>query len=164
MSHFDFAFRRRPMMRGSAKLLILKVVESRPMHGYEVGKEISRIFDDLYDPSPGIIYPTLQWLTDAGHLSSSSRDGRTVYSITKKGREFLKENQENLSRIISFAEGKMDQEGRPIMRSAMRLGATVRAYAPEMTAEDRAQVAGILDEARERISRVMAGGSHRRHQ
>lgn len=159
-----FGFRRRNMMRGSAKLLILKAVESGPMHGYEIGKEISRVFDNMYEPSPGIIYPTLQWLADGGYVDGASKDGKTIYSITKKGRDFLNDNRKDLNRIISFAEGKMDEEGRPILRSAMRLGATVRAYAPEMTARDREQVAAILDEARERISKVMTRGETRRRQ
>lgn len=151
------------MTRGSAKLLILKAVESRPMHGYEVAKEISRIFDNMYEPSAGIIYPTLQWLADCGYVVGASEDGKTVYSITRRGRGLLNDNRRDLERMISSAEGKMNEEERPILRSAMRLGATVRAYAPEMTAEDRVRVAAILDDARERISKVVAGGEGRRH-
>ena len=152
------------MMRGSAKLLIMKVLESGEMHGYEVGKAISQIFNNLYEPSPGIIYPNLQWLADGGYLRGTSKDGKTVYGLTSKGKEYLKENRRSIDRVISFGEGKMDQEGRPILRSALRLGATVRSYAPEMDSRQRAMAAEILDEARERISQVVTGGDRRRRQ
>lgn len=144
------------LMRGSAKLLILHVLETKTAHGYEVAKKISGIFKGLYEPSPGIIYPTLQWLEDQGYVGGRRENGKTVYRITEDGRAFLEANKETLRKIIDFARGRIHQEDFPILRSAARLGMTVRVYLPEMTMEERRRIAKMLDETSKRVLRLMA--------
>jgi DNA-binding PadR family transcriptional regulator len=39
----------------------------------------------FYEPSPGAVYPTLQWLEDEGLVRSEVVEGRRVYSLTEAG-------------------------------------------------------------------------------
>jgi DNA-binding PadR family transcriptional regulator len=144
------------MTRGSAKLLILNALTSRPMHGYEVAKEISKSFEGVYEPSPGVVYPTLQWLQDAGYVKGREADGKTVYQITESGASYLNENRESLNLALEFVKTKMGRDdGFPILKSAARLERTIRICLPELTRERRLEVAKILDEASERVTRLV---------
>lgn len=140
--------------RGSAKLLVLNTLASRPMHGYEVGKEISAIFKAAYEPSPGIIYPTLQSLEDQGYAEGTHENGKTVYKITESGRAFLRENKEKLDQVSKFAQARINGDEFPILKSALRLDRTIRLYLPEMSKENKRKVAEILDEAAAKVSKL----------
>ena len=146
---------RRALRRGSSRLLILKVLSTRPMHGYDVAKEISAMFKGSYEPSPGVVYPTLQWLADAGYVGGKPDDGKIVYSITTDGKGFLRNNAEKLEAITKFIDGRMASDEFPLRRSVVRLERTILVSLPEMSRKQRAEVAKILDDASERISRLM---------
>jgi len=74
---------------GDMKYVILKLLRDKPMHGYEVMKALEEETHGCYKPSPGTVYPTLQWLEDEGLVSAETADGKKVYSITDQGRQFL---------------------------------------------------------------------------
>jgi DNA-binding PadR family transcriptional regulator len=143
---------RRMMRRGGARLLMLDALTSKPMHGYEVGKAISAKFQEAYEPSPGVIYPTLQSLQDEGYVEGATTEGKTVYTITLDGRSFLQKNAESLAEVIRFVQAAGDEF--PITKSATRLVRTVRLLAPELSKESRFEVAKILDEATERVKKL----------
>ncbi|MDA4114766.1 MAG: PadR family transcriptional regulator [Thaumarchaeota archaeon] len=146
---------RRALKRGSARLLILKALSSRPMHGYDVAKEISALFGGGYEPSPGVVYPTLQRLEDQDFVAGTHENGKTIYEITAAGSDFLRENKEKLEMIMKFVSGSMRGDEFRLKRSAARLERTILVSLPEMSPERRAEVAKILDDASERISRLM---------
>lgn len=77
---------------GDMKYVILKLLRDKPMHGYEVMKALEEQSHGCYKPSPGTVYPTLQWLEDEGLVSSEEKEGKKVYVITDAGRTFLEEN------------------------------------------------------------------------
>src|SRR3990172_12624371 len=71
---------------GDMKYVILKVLRDKPMHGYEVMKALEEQTHGCYRPSPGSVYPTLQWLEDEGLVKSEELEGKKVYGITDQGR------------------------------------------------------------------------------
>jgi DNA-binding PadR family transcriptional regulator len=147
---------RRFVRKGTMKLLLLKALQSRPMHGYEAAKEISTMFNGIYEPSPGVIYPTLQWLSDQNYVEGEQADGKTVYTMTTAGKNFLKENEASLKEAMRFAEGgSVSPDDFPILRSANRLERTIRVFLPEMSGQRRVEVAKVLDEARHKIEDMM---------
>ena len=85
---------------GDMKYVILKLLREKPMHGYEVMKELEQHTRGCYKPSPGTVYPTLQWLEDEGLVSSEDAAGKKVYSITDAGLEFLEENKGTVEDIF----------------------------------------------------------------
>ncbi len=82
------AFGRGRARRGDIKYEILSVLQDGPRHGYDIMLAIETRRGG-FRPSPGSIYPSLQMLEDEGHLSSAEVDGKRVYTLTDKGREFL---------------------------------------------------------------------------
>ena len=89
---------------GDMKYVILKLLRSKPMHGYEVMKELEEHTHGCYKPSPGTVYPTLQWLEDEGLVSSEEVNGKKVYSVTDAGLDFLKENKTTVDEIFDRVE------------------------------------------------------------
>ncbi len=71
---------------GDMKYVILKLLRDKPRHGYEVMKDLEERMHGCYSPSPGTVYPTLQWLEDEGLVVAREVDGKKVYEITDTGR------------------------------------------------------------------------------
>ena len=85
--------RRRFFESGDMKYVILKILAEQPMHGYEVMKALEERTKGIYSPSPGSVYPTLQWLEEEELVTSDVKDGKKVYSCTDAGLAFLEENK-----------------------------------------------------------------------
>ena len=89
---------------GDMKYVILKLLRDKPMHGYEVMKELEEHTRGCYKPSPGTVYPTLQWLEDEGLVSCAETEGKKTYSITDAGRKFLEDNKGTVEDIFDRVE------------------------------------------------------------
>ena len=62
---------------GDMKYVILRLIKDKPMHGYEVMKALEDKTRGCYTPSPGTVYPTLQWLDDEGLVWRTSSTAST---------------------------------------------------------------------------------------
>jgi DNA-binding PadR family transcriptional regulator len=94
---------------GDMKYVILKLLAARSMHGYEVMKALEEETRGCYKPSPGTVYPTLQWLEDEGLVTSETVDGKKVYAITDAGRSFLETHKSTVEDIFERITGTIDQ-------------------------------------------------------
>ena len=57
------------------------------MHGYEMIQEIAERSQDLWRPSPGSVYPTLQLLVDEGLIVATETEGsKKLFELTEVGR------------------------------------------------------------------------------
>jgi DNA-binding PadR family transcriptional regulator len=57
------------------------------MHGYEMIQEIAERSQDLWKPSPGSVYPTLQLLVDEDLIVGTASDGsKKLFELTDAGR------------------------------------------------------------------------------
>ncbi|AKS31075.1 PadR family transcriptional regulator [Mycolicibacterium goodii] len=73
--------------RGDVRAAILKLLAERPMHGYEMIQEIAERTDNLWRPSPGSVYPTLQLLVDEGLITGTETEGsKKLFELTEEGR------------------------------------------------------------------------------
>ena len=73
--------------RGDVRAAILKLLVERPMHGYEMIQEIAERSQNLWRPSPGSVYPTLQLLVDEGLLVARESEGsKKLFELTNEGR------------------------------------------------------------------------------
>jgi DNA-binding PadR family transcriptional regulator len=77
------------MERGMMRHVILSVLKDGPRHGYEIIKHIEERTHGLHSPSPGALYPTLQYLEDLGLVRSEQQGDKRVYHITDSGRAEL---------------------------------------------------------------------------
>ncbi|MBJ7340163.1 PadR family transcriptional regulator [Mycolicibacterium sp.] len=73
--------------RGDVRAAILTLLAERPMHGYEMIQEIAERSQDLWKPSPGSVYPTLQLLVDEDLIVGTESDGsKKLFELTDAGR------------------------------------------------------------------------------
>src|SRR5216110_48789 len=94
---------------GDMKYVILKLLRDKPRHGYEVMKELEERLHGCYSPSPGTVYPTLQWLEDEGLVSAKEVDGKKVYEITDAGSRFLEEHRDVVDDIFERVRDAVDR-------------------------------------------------------
>jgi DNA-binding PadR family transcriptional regulator len=73
--------------RGDVRAAILVLLAERPMHGYEMIQEIAERSQDLWRPSPGSVYPTLQLLVDEGLIAGTESEGsKKLFELTDAGK------------------------------------------------------------------------------
>lgn len=98
---------------GGLRLVLLKLLEDRPRHGYELIKEIEERSQGRYVPSPGVVYPALSWLEDGGLITiAAADDGRKLARITPAGQSFLAEQADEVARLLSLMlEGDEERGG-----------------------------------------------------
>ena len=101
--------RRQWFESGDMKYLILKLLKDKPRHGYEVMKELQEQLHGCYSPSPGTVYPTLQWLEDEGLVSAKDVEGKKVYEITVAGSAFLEEHRDVVDDIFERVRDAVDR-------------------------------------------------------
>ena len=82
--------------RGEARYVLLDALRDGPKHGYEIIKHLEERSGGEYAPSPGTVYPTLQYLEDAGQVRSEQSAERRVYHLTDAGRAELEARAEDL--------------------------------------------------------------------
>src|SRR5947208_16612159 len=90
---------RRFFRHGELPLVLLALLADRPMHGYEVMSELTRLFGPAYRPSPGTVYPAVDALEAEGLLDGDAHDGRTTYRTTEAGDEALAERADALAAL-----------------------------------------------------------------
>jgi len=78
------------MIKSQLKISVLKILEKKSLSGYDLVKEIHD-FTQNWKPSFGSIYPLLKELLKNGLVEVNSDGRKKVYSITKKGRIFIKD-------------------------------------------------------------------------
>src|SRR5512142_3129405 len=81
--------------QGDLRYVVLRLLEEKPRHGYEIIKALEERVNGAYAPSPGVVYPTLQLLEDLGYARvMPGPDSKKVYEITDAGRAHLAENRD----------------------------------------------------------------------
>ncbi|WP_315924225.1 PadR family transcriptional regulator [Mesorhizobium sp. SP-1A] len=89
---------------GDLKLIALYLLDEAPRHGYDIIKALEERSSGIYSPSPGVVYPTLTFLEEAGYASSSAEGAKKVFSITAEGKAYLAENRELVERVLAHLE------------------------------------------------------------
>ena len=142
--------RRQWFEAGDMKYVILKLLRDKPRHGYEVMKELEERLHGCYSPSPGTVYPTLQWLEDEGLVRASDVDGKKVYEITDAGRAFLEEHKDVVEDIFDRVTEAVERTVGGSMAEVNRaLGQVVKSvYRTGWKASD--------DAARKRVAEILA--------
>jgi DNA-binding PadR family transcriptional regulator len=140
--------------QGDLRYVVLRLLEEKPRHGYEIIKALEERFNGAYAPSPGVVYPTLQLLDDLGYARVlPGAEGKKVYEITDAGRAYLAENRETVDSIfdrISRLVGHFLDEPMTSVHGAVRRAAKatyVRASDAVADPAALARIVAILDRA-----------------
>ena len=89
------------LAQGDLKLLALALIAEQPRHGYELIKLIEEKTSGAYSPSPGVVYPTLTFLEEAGYVTAESEGAKKRYTITEEGRAYLEENRDIADMVLA---------------------------------------------------------------
>jgi len=148
--------RGRVFEQGDLKYVILRLLEEKPRHGYEIIKELEDRFGGAYSPSPGTVYPTLTMLEDLGYARvSQDEKGRKTYEITPEGSAYLAEHSTTVDgifeRIAQFVEGFLDAPMMDVNNAFRRVGRAAYGHATRHV-NDKAK----LQKVREVLERAAA--------
>jgi DNA-binding PadR family transcriptional regulator len=124
------------------------------MHGYEMIQEIAERTQDLWRPSPGSVYPTLQLLDDEGLITGSESEGsKKLFELTDEGRAAAEKVRTPPWEEI--AEGV--DSGQVDLRTALgQLFGAVAQSAYAASAEQQQRILAILKNARREIYTLLA--------
>jgi DNA-binding PadR family transcriptional regulator len=86
------------------QLLVLALLEEKPSHGYELIKELEERSGGFYNPSPGVIYPALTYLSELGFAVAETSSTKKLYSITDEGRAHIEKHREEVTTMMSGLE------------------------------------------------------------
>jgi DNA-binding PadR family transcriptional regulator len=146
---------------GELRLALLGLIAETPRHGYELIKAIEELSGGNYAPSPGVVYPTLNLLTDEGAIEQLDEPGvRRAYAVTDAGRKELDERLEEfksiIGRLTTLAQEEERHSAPPLKRAMGNLFTAVRqrTMTGGFDRETMHQVAEILDEAARKIERL----------
>ena len=98
---------------GTLALLILRVLATRPLHGYAIAQRIAQLSGDELSVEEGSLYPALQKLLLKGWVKASpavSETGRAVreYRLTAGGRKQLELERANYRRVTAAIDSVLD--------------------------------------------------------
>ena len=135
--------------QGGLKFVILRLLDEKPRHGYDIIKELEERSGGRYTPSPGTVYPTLTMLEDMGFASAAAEEGgKKVYSITDAGRQHLAENKgavdEVIDRLAQVGASIFGEQMRPAHEAMAALGRSYMHVTMHRTA-DPAYVAKVVE-------------------
>ena len=94
----------RMLADGDLKLIALMLLSQTPRHGYDIIKALEDISSGVYSPSPGVVYPTLTFLEEAGYAVSATEGSKKVYSITEEGQAHLEQNRAMVEGVLEQIE------------------------------------------------------------
>jgi DNA-binding PadR family transcriptional regulator len=104
----------RMLAQGDLRLIALALIADAPRHGYEIIKLVEEKTADWYSPSPGIIYPTLTYLEEAGYVTAAAEGSKKLYTITGEGTAYLTANRDLTDAVL----GRLTALGERVKRRA----------------------------------------------
>src|SRR5215472_6912627 len=96
----DFVRARRMLAQGDLRLIALALIAEQPRHGYEIIKLVEDKTAGWYSPSPGIVYPTLTYLEEAGYVTAQTEGAKKLHTITDEGRAHLEDNRDFVDAVL----------------------------------------------------------------
>ena len=142
---------------GGLRLVLLKLIDDKPSHGYELIKAVEERFNGSYSPSPGVIYPTLSWLEDEGFITvTPGEDGRKSAHITDAGKAHLAEKAEAVAELFNMMDGQRSEHGdyAPLFRAMHNLKTALRMRGMKPMGKSEIEtVVDLIDELAKKIER-----------
>ena len=146
---------------GELRLVLLRLINDEPRHGYDLIRAIEDMTGGEYAPSPGVVYPTLTLLQDMGLIEESKdKSARKPFQITDDGRQYLDERSDEadelIDRLKDLAPDPRAETGPAIGRAVRNLMTALSHRIGRDGLDDELlhEIAAILDEAAQRIERV----------
>ncbi len=139
--------------RGDVRAAILKLLADRPMHGYEMIQEIAERSNDLWKPSPGSVYPTLQMLEDEGLIVAAQSEGsKKLFELSDDGKAAAAKIE--TAPWTEIAEGA-DPAQVNLREAVGQLFGAVAQSAHAANADQQQRILDIVNNARREIYQIL---------
>ena len=142
--------------RGDIRAVILSLLAEGPSNGYSLIKTIAERTGGAWRPSPGSVYPTLQQLVDEELIEAVGEGRRTEYTLTDAGRDYVKQNADELSRAWESGAPKRSEQELAFQQSVGKLMGVVGQFHHAASDEQRTAAVEKLDEVRRALYRILA--------
>jgi DNA-binding PadR family transcriptional regulator len=153
--------RRRVFDAAELRLVLLKLLQDQPRHGYDLIRAVEELTGGAYSPSPGVVYPTLTLLAEMGHTSEDLSDtSRKTYAVTPEGIAFLDARKAEVEALMARLAEMSRERGRVDATSIRRAMGNLRTVlinrlgGEDASPETLQAVTAILDDAAQRIERL----------
>lgn len=143
----------RMLASGDLRLIALYFIEQQPRHGYDLIKAIEEKTSGIYVSSPGVIYPALTFLEEAGYVTSVAEGNKRLYTITEEGKAHLSDNRAAVEATLAH----LGRIGEQVHKVRMRWEETERSFRepPHRPDRDMADVAPEVNEARKDLKQAI---------
>jgi DNA-binding PadR family transcriptional regulator len=132
----------RKLASDDLQLLLLALIAEKPSHGYDLIKLLEERSGGYYVPSPGMVYPALTYLEEAGYAAVEPEGTKKQYRISEQGRGHLEANRASVEAMLS-----------QLARIGSRMGDVRRAFTDRD--DDDGDEADELREARRELRRAL---------
>lgn len=96
------------LVKGTTAMLVLRLLNTGPMHGYEIIRKMETLSEGVFSLKEGTLYPILHALEAEGHLDAAwegeTERKRKVYRITQKGKKLLQSKQAEWETVRSAVD------------------------------------------------------------
>ena len=104
-------------LHGTLDMLVLKVLDGGPLHGYAIAVRLERMSNDVFSVEEGSLYPALHRLEQRGWIEAewgTSENNRKAkfYRLTTEGKRHLRSESPNwlkfataVGRVLQAAQG-----------------------------------------------------------
>jgi len=140
--------------RGDVRASLLALLKDRPMHGYEMIREIAERSGGSWKPSPGSVYPTLQMLEEEGLISSEEAGGKKLFQLTDTGRAEADNGPE--APWEEAGQGEHWQIVREFGQAGGAVQDALRQVVLTGSPEQRAKALAVLADARKKLYLILA--------
>lgn len=145
----------RMLASGDVRLLALYLIEQQPRHGYDLIKAIEEKTAGFYSPSPGVVYPALTFLEEAGYVTAVSEGNKKAYSITDEGRTHLADNRAAVESTLNYL-GRIGHRWAEMRDKFAEAGEQMRGGRPDGPDRDIPGVLPEVNEARRALKAAIA--------
>jgi transcriptional regulator len=103
------------LLQGTLDLLILRILELRPLHGVGIADRIEQVTRGVFIVGPGSLFPALHRLAERGWIEGEwdlLENGRRAkfYAITKSGRAQLAKEKQNWQKVHTAVNAVLAEE------------------------------------------------------
>lgn len=103
-----------PIPQGTLDMLILRILELGPAHGYAIAQRLAQISQDAIQANQGSLYPALhrleqrRWLEAEWRASETGREAK-FYALTSAGRKQLAIEKASWDRLTTAVQLIFDE-------------------------------------------------------
>jgi DNA-binding PadR family transcriptional regulator len=137
----------RMLTAADLQMILLALLEQRPRHGYDLIKAIQELAGGAYVPSPGMVYPALNYLEELGQVVAQTDGAKKQYRLTDAGVAEVNRNRQRVAVLLDVLKRVGERLGRAQAAFEQPEAHSSRggAEAPELEAARRDFKAALFD-------------------